>query len=255
MCHSQASYRFGETDLLSSGIISGATLYIAEDFALTDFETELVVSGVIAGAIAGGLASGSMTDKFGRKYVILGASVVFVLGAFAMALAPGWGTLLMGRLVAGAAVGSGAAVPVYIAELSPPSIRGMLVNFNAFFITLGQFVSYLTAYAFSTTGNWRWMLGLAAVPAIIQFFGMSLMPMSPRYLVQKGRTREAYDVLATVRPSKTSNEEIEAEVEAIKKSLQNVAEEVSAAEIWKDAEYRRVLIIAVGLQVLQQFSG
>ncbi|TPX65926.1 hypothetical protein SpCBS45565_g04830 [Spizellomyces sp. 'palustris'] len=245
-----------------TGIISGATLYIQDEFSLSNFETELIVSGVIAGAVAGGLAAGKMTDIWGRKYVIVGASIVFVVGAIIMSVAGGWGLLLVGRLIAGAAVGSGAAVPVYIAELSPPAIRGMLVNFNAFFIALGQLVSYLVAYALSdspddphSSGNWRLMLGLAAVPAVIQCFGMSLMPMSPRYLVQKGRTREAYDVLASVRPSKTTSEELESEVESIKQSLSHVVDEVPFKEMLVNPEYRAALAIAVGLQVLQQFSG
>ncbi|KAI9012855.1 general substrate transporter [Gaertneriomyces semiglobifer] len=238
-----------------TGIISGATLYIQEDFALLDWQTELVVSGVIGGAILGGLAAGGMTDRFGRKPVIIVASAVFVLGALMMAIAPNWIFLLLGRVVAGAAVGSGSAVPVYIAELAPPHIRGALVNLNAFFIALGQLISYLIAYGLSESGNWRLMLGLAALPAALQFGAMFFMPASPRYLVQIGKPREAYHVLRKVRSGKATRHELEQEVESIKQSLQNVVENVPWFDMWRKADYRKPLIIAVGLQVLQQFSG
>ena len=238
-----------------TGIISGATLYITTEFNLSPFKTSLIVSGVILGAILGSLLSSRLTDTMGRKKVIFLGSIIFILGALVMALAPTWEVLLFGRIVAGAAIGLSAAVPVYIAELSPPAFRGRLVNITPFCITLGQLVSYLIAYSFSSRGDWRTMLGLAAVPAFIQCVGVSAMPESPRYLVQIGRVREAVGVLRRVREGLVE-EDVAAEIEAIRKSVDEVKkEEVSVRDMWDVKEYRKSLIIAAGLHILQQFSG
>ncbi|KAJ3051818.1 hypothetical protein HK097_007164 [Rhizophlyctis rosea] len=238
-----------------TGIISGATLFITTTFALTPLKTSLIVSGVILGAILGSLLSTRLTDTLGRKKAIFLGSIIFILGAFIMALSPTWEVLLFGRIVAGAAIGLSAAVPIYIAELSPPAFRGRLVNITPFCITLGQLVSYLTAYSLSSRGDWRTMLGLAAVPALIQCVGVSAMPESPRYLVQIGRMREAMDVLKRVREG-VEEEEIEAEVEAIRRSVGEVKrEQLGIKEMWDVKEYRKGLIVAAGLHILQQFSG
>ncbi|TPX65181.1 hypothetical protein SpCBS45565_g05334 [Spizellomyces sp. 'palustris'] len=243
-----------------AGIISGATLFISDAFQLTHFEIEIIVSGVIAGAVIGALFAGVLTDKWGRKPVILAAAVVFVMGAAMMGLAQSFGMLLLGRLVAGVGVGlSGGVVPVYVSEIAPADIRGALVSLNVFFITLGQLVSYLTAYSLSrpptNENNWRWMFGLAALPAIVQMAGIGYLPESPRYLVQTGHSKEALDVLMLVRRSSCTREELEDEVDAIQQSLNRAVDTVKWQDLLFVDGYRRVMIVAIGLQVLQQLSG
>ncbi|KAI9097237.1 hypothetical protein DFS34DRAFT_114692 [Phlyctochytrium arcticum] len=99
------------------------------------------------------------------------------------------------------------------------------------------------------------MLGLAAVPAIIQFPDMATLPKSPRFLVQQGKSREAMEVLALVRPRSTTCKQLEEEVENIKASLQHVVEQVPDRALISNPDYWKAMTIAIGLQVLQQFSG
>ncbi|KAJ3186208.1 hypothetical protein HDU85_007648 [Gaertneriomyces sp. JEL0708] len=241
-----------------AGIVSGATLYIMETFDLSDSQISLVVSAVVGGAIIGGLGSSVAADKWGRRPVILVASVIFVFGALMMGLAASWVWLVLGRLVAGAAVGlAGGAIPVYLTEMAPTSIRGSLVSVNVFFITLGQFVSYLTAYALSDAGanNWRWMLGLSGVPAVVMAMGMGFLPESPRFLVHRGQNQEALRVLRCVRPEATSEEDLMDELKAIRATSQSHEDEISVWTMLRTREYRSPLVIALGLQMLQQLSG
>lgn len=112
-----------------------------------------------------------MNDLLGRKYSIMGACLVFAIGAFVMAFTPGFYVLILGRLIAGLGVGlASMTVPVYIAECAPEDLRGSMVTIDVLLITTGQFVAYaVDAALISVQYNWRWMLGLSAVPAILQF--------------------------------------------------------------------------------------
>lgn len=121
-------------------------------------------------------------------------------------------------------------------------------------------MSYITAYLFSrppvSGNNWRWMLGLAALPAVVQWLGMSFMPESPRFLVQKGKKKEALDVLISVRPPTCTREDLEEEIELIHDRLMKTSEEdVSLSDLFKAEGYRNAMIVAIGLQSLQQLSG
>ena len=139
----------------------------------------------------------------GRKPTILAASVVFAAGSVVMGVAGDKETLLGGRVVVGAAIGlASSVVPVYISEAAPVHLRGSLtVSYNTL-VVAGQFVATLVCGAFSSvSGGWRWMLGLAGLPAIIQLVGFVFMPESPRWLVSRGRGDEARDILATIRPA------------------------------------------------------
>ncbi|KAJ3041032.1 hypothetical protein HDV00_009932 [Rhizophlyctis rosea] len=246
-----------------TGIISGATLYVREAFQLSDVQTEFVVSSVTLGAILGSLLSTHLTDTQGRRLTILLASLIFTLGALLMSLAPTYHYLLLGRTIAGTAIGMGSAVPIYIAELSPPNIRGQIVNLTPFLITLGQFVSYLVAWGLSGSGNWRAMFGIAAVPSVVQFLvGVRYLPESPRFLVASGKKREAVGVLRGVRGVGMDGEDdedvvddVRKEVDAISASIESTEKEVSFWEMFRVTGYRKCVVIAAGLHVLQQFSG
>lgn len=148
---------------------------------------ETIVSMAIAGAIFGAAAGGWINDYYGRKKATLLADVIFILGAITMAAAPNPYVLIVGRLLIGLGVGiASVTAPVYIAEASPSEIRGSLVSTNVLMITAGQFLSYIVNLAFTQVpGTWRWMLGVAAVPAILQFVLMLFLPESPRWLFLK----------------------------------------------------------------------
>uniref|UniRef100_A0A5F9CZD9 Solute carrier family 2 member 13 n=1 Tax=Oryctolagus cuniculus TaxID=9986 RepID=A0A5F9CZD9_RABIT len=149
-------------------------------------------------------------------------------------------------------------VPVYIAEVSPPNLRGRLVTINTLFITGGQFFASVVDGAFSylQKDGWRYMLGLAAIPAVLQFFGFLFLPESPRWLIQKGQTQKARRILSQMR----GNQTIDEEYDSIKNNIEEEEKEVGSAGpvICRMLSYpptRRALIVGCGLQMFQQLSG
>lgn len=148
---------------------------------------ETIVSMAIAGAIIGAAIGGWMNDRYGRRTAILIADFLFFIGAVVMAASPGPSLLIVGRVFVGLGVGMASMTsPLYISEASPAKIRGALVSTNGFLITGGQFLSYLINLAFTKApGPWRWMLGVAGIPALLQFILMFLLPESPRWLYRK----------------------------------------------------------------------
>ncbi|KAA0054003.1 putative inositol transporter 2 [Cucumis melo var. makuwa] len=245
-----------------TGVISGALLYIRDDFKSVDSSTvlqETIVSMAIAGAIIGAAIGGWMNDRFGRRTVILIADFLFFIGAVVMAASPGPSLLIVGRVFVGLGVGMASMTsPLYISEASPPKIRGALVSTNGFLITGGQFLSYLINLAFTKApGTWRWMLGIAGLPALLQFILMFLLPESPRWLYRKGRSEEAERILRKI----YSENEVEGEIRDLKESVEaeikekEISEKISLIKLLKTKTVRRGLYAGVGLQVFQQFVG
>jgi MFS family permease len=182
-----------------TGIISGALLYIKQDFALSNFLQELVVSGVLIGAVLGAAVGGRLADRLGRRRIIFITAGIFVVGAVGMGLSPGVWWLVVFRFVAGIGIGIASIVgPLYISETAPPRIRGSVVSFNQLAITSGILIAYLVGFALSFSGGWRWMLGLGAVPALALGIGMLFMPDSPRWLVAHGDVEKARGVLERI---------------------------------------------------------
>jgi len=198
-----------------TGVISGASVLLQAQFELSSLKLEVVVSSTVLLAAAGSLCAGSLNSQFGRRPTILLASLVFTLGAAVMAAAPSFGMLVLGRTVVGLAVGlSSGTVPIYIAELAPASLRGRLVALNNVCIVSGQVLAGLVAGAFALAPQgWRWMLGIGAVPALVQLFGMFFLPESPRWLLEQGHTERARAVMRRSRPATVASEaEIDAEI-------------------------------------------
>lgn len=245
-----------------TGVISGALLYIRDDFPSVDKKTwlqESIVSTAVAGAIIGAAIGGWMNDRFGRKTTILVADFLFFAGAVIMASAPNPALLIVGRVFVGLGVGMASMTsPLYISEASPARIRGALVSTNGFLITGGQFLSYLINLAFTKApGTWRWMLGVAALPALTQFILMLFLPESPRWLYRKRMEEEAEAILRKIYPAN----EVEGEVQALKESVEaeiqaeGSSEKINLIKLLKTKTVRRGLVAGVGLQVFQQFVG
>ena len=141
------------------------------------------------GAAFGALFSGSISDKIGRKKVIIIADILFTIGAAVMALAPTVQVLMIGRLIIGVGVGAASQiVPLYLSEVAPIQIRGKLVAFNVTMIVFAQFLASILAFLIRP--NWRLMLGLAGIPSFLQLIGILFMPESPRWLGKVGRADE-----------------------------------------------------------------
>uniref|UniRef100_A0A7N0TUG3 Major facilitator superfamily (MFS) profile domain-containing protein n=1 Tax=Kalanchoe fedtschenkoi TaxID=63787 RepID=A0A7N0TUG3_KALFE len=242
-----------------TGVISGALLYIKDDFesvARSSFLQETIVSMALVGAIIGAAAGGWINDTHGRKKATLIADVVFTMGSFVMAVAPDPYILIIGRLLIGLGVGvASVTAPVYIAEASPSEIRGGLVSTNVLMITGGQFLSYLVNLAFTEVpGTWRWMLGVSAVPAILQFFMMLYLPESPRWLYMKDEKIKAVAVLSKIYDPDRLDEEVEQLSTALEEER---ARKVAVAwlDVFRVKEIRIAFLAGAGLQAFQQFTG
>lgn len=214
----------------------------------------------VAGAIFGAAAGGWINDRFGRKISILVADLLFFIGAMIMAFAPAPGVIIIGRIFVGLGVGMASmTAPLYISEASPHRIRGALVSTNGLLITGGQFISYLVNLAFANVrGNWRWMLGVAGIPAVVQFVLMLSLPESPRWLFKNGKEEEAKAIMERIYPA----EEVEEELAALRSALDldrsarpdgGIIRQLRSA--WKNDAVRRGLYAGITVQVAQQFVG
>src|SRR5919201_6996314 len=203
----------------------------------------MVVSGFLFGATIGAIFGGKAADLFGRRRVLLVTAAIFGIGALASAAAPSPTILIISRVVLGLAIGlSSTNVPVYLSEVAPPHARGWVVSLFQLAVTVGIVVAYLTDYAFASMEGWRWMLGLAVVPALVFGTGMFLLPETPRWLIRGGQHEVAHRVLIRIRDLS----DVTVEVEEIKASLAQQAE----SGHWKDLLGRQVrpaLVVGLGL--------
>ncbi|XP_076007864.1 proton myo-inositol cotransporter-like [Genypterus blacodes] len=242
-----------------TGVISGAMLLLKRELELSALWQELLISSTVAAAALSALLGGFLNGLFGRRVCILLASFFFAVGGIVLSTAPGKEVLLTGRLIVGVGLGiASMTVPVYIAEASPPHLRGQLVTVNTLFITAGQFTASIIDGAFSYLRHdgWRYMLGLSVIPAMLQFLGFLFLPESPRWLIQRGLTQKARRVLSQIR----GNQNIDEEYDSVKNSIEE-EEKDSGGDgpvIWRMLTYaptRRALLVGCGLQMFQQLSG
>ena len=235
-----------------TGVISGALLFIRQDFNLNAFTEGFIVSSLLLGAMVGAGVSGALSDRLGRRTIILVAAVIFAVGAIGAALSRNVEMLISFRFVLGLGVGTASAlVPSYISESAPTDVRGSLSSLFQLAITLGILVAYLVNAVFAPVGDWRWPLGLAVVPALVLFVGMYLMPETPRWLVSKSREEEARRVLGRTR---STEEEVEGEIEDIHRVEEETKEQAGYRELlapW----VRPMLVAGIGLAIFQQFVG
>lgn len=239
-------------------MISGALLYIKDDFEgvrQSNLLQETIVSMAIAGAIVGAAGGGWINDAYGRKKATLIADVIFIIGAIGMAAAPDPHLLILGRLLVGLGVGVASVTsPVYIAEASPSEIRGSLVSTNVLMITAGQFLSYIVNLAFTRVpGTWRWMLGVSAVPAIVQFLLMLFLPESPRWLFIKNRKNEAVHVLSNIYDFARLEDEVDFLTTQSDQERQR-RNSIKFGDVFKSKEIKLALLVGAGLQVLFCFN-
>ncbi|CAN6441710.1 unnamed protein product [Victoria cruziana] len=244
------------------GVMSGAILFIKEDLGIGSTQEEILVGSLNFFSLFGAVVSGKTADWIGRRYTMVIASITFLVGALAMSLANSFVVLMIGRAVAGIGVGYSLMTgPVYTAEVSPASTRGMLTSLPEVFITVGILFGYIVNYAFSGLPehlNWRLMLGVAGIPAGMLIIGLIAMPESPRWLVAQGRMGEAKKVL-----DKTSadGEEAEARLAEIDAAARQESLEAGNKSVWKELlvspsrAVRRILLVAIGLNIFMQASG
>ncbi|MER7900573.1 sugar porter family MFS transporter [Streptomyces sp. NPDC096046] len=242
-----------------TGVINGALPYMAEDLGLTPFTEGMVTSSLLLGAALGAITGGRMSDARGRRRTILLLAGVFFVGALGCTLAPNTAVMVVARFVLGLAVGGASVtVPVYLAEISPAERRGALVTRNELMIVSGQLLAFTSNAAIARVGGesggvWRWMLVLATIPAVVLWFGMLVMPESPRWLASRTRFGEALEVLKQVRSRQRAEAEL-AEVSAFA-----VKEERERLGGWQDMKstpwLRRLMFVGFGIAIVQQITG
>jgi len=233
-----------------TGIISGALLFIQKQFVLTTGMKEIIVSSVLIGAMLGSLSSGRLTDKFGRRKVMLLIATIFIIGTLAASFAPNVEIILIGRVFIGFAIGIGSyTAPLYIAEAAPFEYRGGLVSLNQLAITIGIMCSYFINYAFvSIEGSWRWMFLIGIIPAVLLGIGMLFLPESPRWLIKQGMKDKAEKTLKYLRGSAN----VQHEIQEIEQSIQ--LKEPSFLAVFAPW-IRKVLYLGIFLGFIQQVTG
>jgi major inositol transporter-like SP family MFS transporter len=243
-----------------TGVISGALLYMNDAFQMSSLEEAAVVSSLLfPGAAAGALIGGKLADLLGRKKTLLVCAGLFFVGALACALAPSVPFMIVARIVLGLGVGAAAVTcPLYLAEMAPVERRGRMVTINELMIVTGQMLAFavnaLLDQLIHDPDVWRWMLGVAIIPATALFLGMFALPDSPRWYATKRRWDDARRVLHMGRSADVANLEYEIIAEHAER---DVAEDKGAAirDLQAFSWMRRILWIGCGLAVVQQATG
>jgi sugar porter (SP) family MFS transporter len=235
-----------------TAVINGALPFLRDEFRLSDLQVELVAGALLVGCIGGAGLAGFVSDRLGRRRALIWAAVLFAAASVLSAVPRGLTGLAAARFAAGIAIGLGSVLaPMYIAEVSPPHIRGRLVSLNQLAIVTGILVAYYVNWQLASIGrgNWRWMFAVAAVPSVAFLLGLLGIPESPRWLAAKRDEPGALAVLARL----AGPGEAARELQEIHASL---AEEAGAsmAHLFRRG-LRRPLVLAIVLAILCQITG
>jgi SP family arabinose:H+ symporter-like MFS transporter len=249
-----------------ASVISGVIGFIEPEFNLSKIQLGWSVASLALSASFAMMVAGPLSDKVGRKPVLKISALLFFISALASALAPDFLTLVVARMLGGLGVGAALIIaPMYIAEIAPSKFRGRLVSFNQLNIVIGISVAFFTNYLILKLGqtdsfwtqtlkfnslNWRWMLGLEAIPALLYFACLYLVPESPRWLIMQDREEEALKVMARTSSDRQAKEDLA----TIQISLGVEEEKSSFKELLKPS-MRLVMTIGISIAILQQITG
>lgn len=238
-------------------VISGVVPFIRDYFHLSgtggDLKLGWAVSSLGWGAMAGNAVAGVLSDRFGRRKVLLGTALLFVCSSVLCATATTFSGFVIARIVGGLAVGGAILIaPVYIAEIAPAGKRGGLVSLNQLMIVIGISASFFSNYFLLDVGehNWRWMLGVQTLPAALYFTLLLLVPESPRWLLLKGRDDEALRVLQRVAGEQHAHEHLQ----QIRQSLSSKPTARGFRSLLSP-RIRLIMLIGCGLAFFQQITG
>src|SRR5579859_285697 len=250
-------------------VIGGAKPFYEKFFNLTNPSQQgWAMSCALVGCLIGAFISGGLSDRFGRKRLLILASIIFAIASVGTGMAETFSEFVLWRISGGLAIGLASNLsPMYIAEVSPAHVRGKMVSVNQLTIVVGilmaQYINWLiakpvppsaTAQEILNSWNgqvgWRWMFGATAVPALVFFVGMLAVPESPRWLAKIGRRGKALSILERI-GGKVNGAKALAEIET---SLGNKAEKPNFKAFLEPAMLR-VLLLGIGLAVLQQWCG
>jgi len=235
-----------------TAVISGAIPYISPYFHLQGYLLGWAVSCVLIGCVGGALLAGSLSDRYGRRVVLLLCAMLFAASGLGAGLSHRIDIFIFSRTIGGLGVGAAAMVsPMYIAETAPDRIRGRLVSFYQMAIVLGILFAYFTNYCFkdSGTNNWRWMFASQAFPSLLFAGLLFFVPETPRWLVLKGRREQALDVLSSIAGKRVTEKMLDPIESSFAQGSSNSLKDLFSAK------YRKVLIVGILIAVFQQITG
>lgn len=238
-----------------TAVISGTTETLKSLFELSNGQLGFTVASALIGTIIGSLAVGWPADRFGRRSMLMVTAILYAVSALGCSAAWDWTSLLVFRFIGGLGVGAASVVsPMYIAEISPAASRGRLVALAQFNIVFGILLAFLSNYIITLldlgTVEWRWMFGVEAVPAVLFFALLFVVPYSPRWLVAKGRSEEARAVLARL----DSNQDVvDAELKDIQESIDLAHHQLN--EPFYCRAYLKPIMLAFMIAFFNQASG
>ncbi len=237
-----------------SAVISGAVKGITIYFDMTEWMLGFSVGCVVFGAMAGNLLAGPMSDRFGRKNILIVVAALFTISATWSALATGYTEFIIARIIGGIGIGGAILIaPVYIAEIAPPKLRGSLVSFNQLNIVIGISVAYFSNYFLVNMEgeSWRWMLGVEAIPAFIYFVSLWTVPKSPRWLILKlNKEDAARKIMAKI----GGEEYAETTLAEIQRGIAKKETKGRLSDLL-NSKYSTIMIIALGIAFFQQITG
>ncbi len=236
-----------------TAVIAGTTAGLTRTFELTPASLGITVAVALLGTVIGSLVAGIPGDRYGRRDSLRVMAILYLISALGCALAWNWSSLVTFRFIGGLGIGGSSVLgPMYIAEVAPAKWRGRLVGFFQLNVVGGILLAYLSNFVIGRAApgaeDWRWMLGVSGIPAVL-FFGMLFtIPRSPRWLVQKGRVAEARSVLETI-----GEENVEGEIDDMVTSVD--LEHGHAKESLFKRKYRTPVFLAVSIAMFNQLSG
>jgi MFS transporter, SP family, xylose:H+ symportor len=237
-----------------TAVIAGAEKTLQNLFNLSDQMHGFTGASALIGTIIGALIMAKPADVFGRRGILFVLALLYFVSAIGCALAWNWYAILFFRFVGGLGVGGASVIaPMYIAEISPARYRGRLVAITQFNIVLGILLAYLSNWLIGTyvgPGEWRWMLGVQAVPSAIFFLLLFTTPQSPRWLIAQGRLDEARAVLLKC-GAETAR--VDEEVKEIQASLD--MQHHTLSEPFFCRKYLKPILLAVAIAAFNQLSG
>ena len=251
-----------------ASVISGVVKFIEPEFNLSKLQLGWAVSSITLTAALGMMIAGPMSDKYGRRRILKYAAILFTISAVGSAVAISFFWLIIFRMIGGLAVGAALIIaPMYIAEVAPPEKRGQLVSFNQLNIVIGISIAFFTNYLILKWGdsdaawaqslgfgkwNWRWMLGLEALPAMLYYIGLFIVPRSPRWLMVQNRKEEALLVLEKV----VSKEEAKKQMLEVEQSIFDDKNKKKSqfSDVFKKS-MRKVIVIGLIVGIFQQIVG
>lgn len=236
-----------------TAVIAGTTAGLTRSFQLTPDTLGVTVSVALVGTVIGSLVAGIPGDRFGRRDSLRGMAVLYLISALGCAIAWDWYSLIFFRFLGGLGIGGSSVLgPMYIAEIAPAKWRGRLVGLFQFNVVGGILLAYLSNFLIGLaklgSEDWRWMLGVSGIPALLFFVMLFTIPRSPRWLVQKSRVDEARAVLVDI-----GEEDVDGELQQIVTSID--ADHGHQNEPLFQSKYRVPIFLAITVGMFNQLSG